>query len=370
MHDTLPDWHGLLAAIEPASPAGCDVHGNDLFLQIRDIRNTARGSERQRSQGAACDYSRLPSLWKQVAEGCCSILAQYSKDLDVCAWLIEAQTRLHDAQGLADSLTLYSELIQIYWTDLFPRPGIGESPESCVTAIAALNGSRRPGSIVDAINNFNVTCDDENSFALWHYRAALDAGRITDEEKRRQRIASLGYSLSDLQQASTRTKTDFYRAWIAAVESAQMALHRLDTVLAQKLGAQTPATSSIRDALANMQDAIIHLAGGRLQDSSIQNVAPATSSLATAIAEFATDEEAPCAFHHVPGNRDEAIRCLAVIADYFRNTEPHSPLAYSIDVLTRRARMPFDQLMRELIPDSAARDVFQLMTGVPLAEQP
>lgn len=368
MHDTLPDWHGLLAAIDPASPAGSDMRSNDLFLQIRDIRHAARGSERQRSQGAACDQSRLLSLWKQVAEGCCRILGQCSKDLDVCAWLIEAQTRLHDAQGLADALMLYSELMQLYWTDLFPRPSVGEGPESCVNAITALNGSQRPGSIVVAINNFNVTCHDENNFALWHYRMALDAGRIVDEEKRRQRIVSLGYSLPDLQQAATRTEPDFYRARIAAVESAHMALHRLDTVLTQKLGALAPATSSIRDALATMQDALTHLAGARLRDSSIQDVAPAATSLALATADLA-QVEANSTFHHVPVSRDEAIRCLAAIADYFRNTEPHSPLAYSIDVLTRRARMPFDQLMRELIPDPSARDVFQLMTGVPLAEQ-
>lgn len=370
MHDTLPDWHGLLAAINPASPAGSDMHGNDLFLQIRDIRNTARGIERQRSQGAVCDQARLLSLWKQVAEGCCSILGQCSKDLDVCAWLIEAQTRLHDAQGLADSLMLYSELMQLYWPDLFPRPGVGEGAESCVTAIVALNGSRRPGSIVDAINNFNVTCHDENNFALWHYHAALNAGRLVDEEKRRHRTASLGYSLPDLQQAAARTETDFYRARIAAVESAQMALHRLDTVLTQKLGTLAPATSSIRDTLAGMQDAITYLAGARLQDAAIQNVAPATTSLASVTEDLARGGEANSGFHQAPGSRDEAIRCLAAIADYFRNTEPHSPLAYSIDVLARRARMPFDQLMRELIPDPSARDVFQLMTGVSLMEQP
>jgi type VI secretion system protein ImpA len=367
MHDTLPERHGLLAAIDPAFPAGFDMRDSDLFLQTRDIRNTARDSERLRSQGIACDQSRLLAQWQQVAERCHHILAQHSKDLDVCAWLIEAQARLRGAQGLADTLVLYAELMQHYWESLFPLPGSDESFETCVTAINGLNGNRRAGSIVEAINNFSTTCRNENDFALWHYRAALEAHRIADEDKRLQRNAALGYSLRDVQQAAAHTATDFYRTQLVAVESAQMALHRLDAVLEQKLGVLAPATSLMRDTLAEMHDALCHLAGPRLHDTGGSDATLESGSVLLP-ADSLHDDEHLATCYAMPGNREDAIHSLVAIADYFRNAEPHSPLAYSIDVLVRRARMPFDQLMRELIPDPSSRDVFQLITGVSLSE--
>lgn len=382
MHCTLPEWHGLLAPIASASPVGTDLRSNDLFLQARDIRNAARDSERQRSQGIVPDHSRLLAQWQQVADRCCGILAAHSKDLDVCAWLIEAQTRLHGAQGLADALMLYCELMQCYWNDLFPRPetipGAGdENIDACVAALEGLNGSSRPGSVVEAINNFRISCcheNDQGEYLLWHYRAALDAQHLADDAKRQQRISLLGYSLLDIQQAADSSETAFYRDQLGSVESAQMALHRLDAVLTQKLDVLAPATAMMRDALGGMHDAISHLAGARLHiddgeelESPKHRLASASQTL-LAVATAAGRQRATPDSNAFPANRDDAIRFLAMIADYFREAEPHSPLAYSIDALVRRARMPFDELMRELIPDPSSRDVFQLMTGVPLAE--
>jgi type VI secretion system protein ImpA len=373
---TLPDRHGLLAAVDAACPAGIDLRcdDNDLFQQTRDIRNSARDSERQRAHGnhdASSGNTHAHTQWQQVAELCCRIISTHSKDLDVCAWLIEAQTRLHGAQGLADGLMLYCELVQQYWDDIFPRPDAGEGIDTCVAAISGLNGNRRPGSVVEAINNLRITCCTANKsgdgdYALWHYRTAVDAQRITDDDKRLQRIVTLGYSLQDIQQAADRTATAFYATQHAAVESALMALHRLDAVLMQKLGSLAPATSMMRDTLGSMHDVIFQLAGRRIATDVTHDILPQQSDLAQAdfSACFPTDSAAcfPTGLH----SRDDAIRCLDDIAQYFRNTEPHSPLAYSIDTLVRRARLPFDQLMRELIPDPSARDVFQLMTGVPL----
>jgi type VI secretion system protein ImpA len=52
--------------------------------------------------------------------------------------------------------------------------------------------------------------------------------------------------------------------------------------------------------------------------------------------------------------REEALRTLARVADYFRQHEPHSPISTSLDEIVRRAHMPFPQLLAELLPDPAA----------------
>ena len=63
-------------------------------------------------------------------------------------------------------------------------------------------------------------------------------------------------------------------------------------------------------------------------------------------------------------SREDAISRLRVVAKYFRETEPHSPIPYSLENLIRWAQLPLAQLIEEWIPDESARERFTLMTGV------
>jgi type VI secretion system protein ImpA len=52
--------------------------------------------------------------------------------------------------------------------------------------------------------------------------------------------------------------------------------------------------------------------------------------------------------------REEALRVLAQVAQYFRIHEPHSPISNSLEEIVRRARLPFAELLAELLPDQSA----------------
>jgi len=52
--------------------------------------------------------------------------------------------------------------------------------------------------------------------------------------------------------------------------------------------------------------------------------------------------------------REEALRTLQQVAEYFRKNEPHSPISTSLDEIVRRAKMPFAELLAELLPDDTA----------------
>ena len=49
--------------------------------------------------------------------------------------------------------------------------------------------------------------------------------------------------------------------------------------------------------------------------------------------------------------REDAFRALLQVADYFKRTEPHSPVAYSLEQAVRWGRMPLPELLTELIPE-------------------
>lgn len=50
-------------------------------------------------------------------------------------------------------------------------------------------------------------------------------------------------------------------------------------------------------------------------------------------------------------SREEALAELVRIAAYFRKTEPHSPISYTLEEAVRRARMTLPELLAELAED-------------------
>jgi type VI secretion system protein ImpA len=59
-------------------------------------------------------------------------------------------------------------------------------------------------------------------------------------------------------------------------------------------------------------------------------------------------------------SREAALRELDRIAEFFRRTEPHSPLAYTLDEAVRRGRMGFFELLSTVLPDAdTRRSVFE-----------
>ena len=63
-------------------------------------------------------------------------------------------------------------------------------------------------------------------------------------------------------------------------------------------------------------------------------------------------------------SRDEAFRALVKIADYFRKTEPHSPISYALEQAVRWGDMELPDLMKELIVDDTTRQQFFSLTGI------
>jgi len=383
MYDTLPDRQGLLAPKKPDSPAGSDLHGTDLnstnlnstdlFLLTRDIRNAARDNERLRAQGNACDNTRLRAQWQQVANQCCTLIT-HSKDLDVCAWLMEAWSRLNGLRGIADGCTLYREVLTQFWDCLFPAPESADDMAARVSALNALNGGSRTGTLVEAINHFAITYsnrdnnddsdDHHTGFALWQYRAAIDAQRIADDDKRQQRFTTLGFSLLQIRQAADDTAITSYQTLLADCDTAQEALRQLDDALTNRLGSHSPSTTLINNALDDLRDALNHLAGKRLASEIVVAGHDTDSATADINHVMDTNSTLQSTLHSTPRQRCEAIAQLETVARYFRTMEPHSPLACAIDRLVRWANMPYDELMRELIPDHSARDVLWLMAGI------
>ena len=63
-------------------------------------------------------------------------------------------------------------------------------------------------------------------------------------------------------------------------------------------------------------------------------------------------------------SRDDALRVLGEIANFFRRTEPHSPISYTLDEAVRRGRLTWPELLAEVVADMNTRNGILNMLGI------
>lgn len=63
-------------------------------------------------------------------------------------------------------------------------------------------------------------------------------------------------------------------------------------------------------------------------------------------------------------NREGALKQLEELSAWFRRTEPHSPLAYTLEEAVRRGRLTWPELLEELLTDKTVRDGLLVKLGI------
>ena len=63
-------------------------------------------------------------------------------------------------------------------------------------------------------------------------------------------------------------------------------------------------------------------------------------------------------------NRDDMLHELSKIADYFRKSEPQSPLSLTLDEAIRRARLTWPELLEEVVASEETRNTMLTQLGI------
>jgi type VI secretion system protein ImpA len=131
----------------------------------------------------------------------------------------------------------------------------------------------------------------------------------------------------------------------------------LGQVLDRQAGADAPPTSQIRDLLEQIQDVTKRFATPEAEASE-----EATTSVPGEAAGIVGAGPAPAAGGLT--SREDALRALAQIAEFFRRTEPLSPIAYTLQEAVRRSRMTWPELLEEIVPDALSRSAILTSLGI------
>jgi type VI secretion system protein ImpA len=370
----LLDIESLLQPISDETPAGQDGRRDrsptSLFYQIKDCRERARTAERNIMID---DENRniANREWQNIVKLAPQMLQKQSKDLEVCAWLLEGMVRTHGFAGLKDSLQLTLGLVEQYWEQIFPIPDEEDDEdinETRCAPFAGLNGEGRDGTLIQPLRSIPITEEhDFGPYAYWQYQQALEIQKIHDEDARNERIATAGISMERFDRAISSSSRSFYENLVADIEIAIDAFGKLSAALDSRAGSHAPPSSNIRNCLREILGAVRHKAADKLdQPQAEADPLEPASAAETGSATAAPVSNTQNTIEAVIRSREDAFRQLQKLADYFRKTEPHSPISYQLEKTVRWGKMPLHELMMELLQDRQSRETYEMLTGVTL----
>ncbi|MGR5234589.1 type VI secretion system protein TssA [Vibrio rotiferianus] len=361
------DWYeSALKPIEGSSATGTDpredVSPQSTYYRLKDQRMLARNEERN----AIIEEESIllhSGLWRVFLEEVPDVLSNQAKDLEFVAWLIEALTRLHGFRGLGVGYELATELVGTYWDGIYPMPD-EDGIETRISPLIGLNGIESEGTLIFPIASIPLTeMGVDQAFAYWEYQQAIDLERL-DEDKRRYKIDGGAVELGKILDTVKTTSDEFYNSLIADLEYAKTSFDKFTEVLDSAVGDVTPS-SYISQKLESILSALKHVLGGRYPTQKQAKEVVDDKPEQDCILEENNSQLEPTELLATNmRSREQAITQLQSVADFFRETEPHSPVSYTIEQVIRWCGMPLPDLLAELISDGDAKNSYFRLVGI------
>jgi type VI secretion system protein ImpA len=356
------DLSTLCAPIPGDQPCGADLRlvDGDLTLQtVRDARTELLPEEDlSGSGGRSAD-------WRAVIRECQEALTKRTKDLELANYLTEAWARTRGVEGLADGLELIDKLLGELWSTI--HPGVDE--DEIILPIRRrhlswLGGASQFLQSVGAAELFRTR--DGKSITI---HARQQAEWLADVQMTQpDRYESLAEGKLTLDQLDAIVAAVPQEVLVAAKGSVRRALAQVATLqqTCDKLFAddESPTLIPLRDALEEAERFVT----SRLTRDDAAEAVDAAAPIAgaqTAVGAGATARG--------PGgpiaSRSDAMQRLREVADFFRRTEPHSPVSYLVARATRWAEMPLEGVLKEVVKDGNALDQIWELLGIKPPEE-
>jgi len=371
------DVEALIQPFSDDQPAGVDIREdyspNSIYYQIKDARAAARTAERQNimSDDPEAIHQIVPE-WRKVMELAPKILTENGKDLEIAAWYTESLLREYGFPGLRDGFKLIHALVDTFWDGIYPLPD-EDGLETRVAPLTGLNGEDGDGTLIGPITQVPLTAGyNSSSYAAWNYEQAYEIETISDPEKKEARISSGAITLKMIEASVIETSASYFVDLKEDLDACLTEFLSLSDALDEKCGNETPPVSNIRNTLKR----VIEILGFLTKDvvfESNEEVEEETSGETeggeTSSASTSKSSGSNVSIEKVNiTSRDEAFRALLKVSDFFKRTEPHSPISYNLNQAVKWGRMTLPELLAELIPDERAREEYFKLAGIPAKE--
>ncbi len=285
-----------------------------------------------------------------VIKLCTDALASRSKDVQIAAWLTEALLKTERLAGFKEGLDLIRGLLETFWDTLYPELEDGDAE----LRIAPLDWVGHLGAAVKFLPFTEKKSGLTDAGYDWfQYK---ESGRIPTEEDagssdnkrqaRKQAVQDNKVLPEQFEEVFGNTKKAFYKKLVADVEACIESVGSLDEVSKEKFGSDGPGFSKLQAELEEVHVAARTLLKKKLEldpDPVAVPEPPPPAEVAEAVTETlpasgaGPESAAPPAAAVVtasqgqprePVDRADAVARLNAVANYLRQNEPLSPVAY------------------------------------------
>jgi type VI secretion system protein ImpA len=320
----------LLKPVSAGSPCGEDL----AFSPEIDAIAQARKADDPSIEQGAWVTTLKEADWKFVTKRCALLLETRSKDLQLAVWLAEASARTGGLRSLGDALLVVAGLCERFWDGLYPQPDEGgfEQRIGNLCWIAA--------RVPQLVTECPVT--EGSAFSMRDIEAARAHG---------------AEAIANVEAARSRTSKAYQAALLEDCNHCLAALEALEKAVDARLGADGPGFSLARTALQNLAHFVTPAA----------SAAPAPAAALPAVAQPGALMPAAAALPVFAGaiaSRAQAIGQLRAVADYFRQTEPHSPVAYLAEKAARWGEQPLHVWLKTVVKDAGALAHVEELLGI------
>jgi type VI secretion system protein ImpA len=291
--------------------------------------------------------------WPVVVEQCTDVLQNKSKDIRVASWLIEGLAHVQGYRGLADGCELLRKLCDGYWASLYPLAEEGDQE----LRIGAF--SHFVATSVQLVRSIPVTQGNGAAYSCADYDNALRFENLASKTPElRDGIPDHKVTLEKFSASQQKTPRSFYEALQTDFAEAQDAWKQLAATIDAHLGVEGPSFTVVFDAFAlagRVVQRLLKEAGVLLE---AVNDEPTQVPAGLADSTTAATPVGPIA------SRAQALQQLQQVADYFRRTEPHSPVAYLASRAVQWGNMPLHEWLRTVIKDGGTLSQMEELLGM------
>ena len=307
----------LLAPVPGDDPVGEDLSYDNDRAALETVFETSE---------SAADEAAAEQDWRVVLK---QIEAQFarSKDIWLAVYLCRAGARSGDLETVEVGAQVLAGLFERYWPTVHPQ-------------LEELGFMGRKAPCDSLATRAGFLAPLQKAVLIAHPRLGRFSG--ADLERFRSEGASAdGYGL--FRAALEELGPDGLREALARLDSIEDAFRRADRIFTgEAAGEPSPNFSVAYAALATLKQAVsafMDEGGGR------------TSDVASPAGAAAAAQAAGGGFGGAVANRNDVVRALSAVADYYRRNEPGHPLQQLMVRAQTWVTLDFYSLMKEIAPD-------------------
>ncbi|QSA99151.1 type VI secretion system protein TssA [Methylococcus sp. EFPC2] len=333
------DIASLLQDISPDAPSGDNLEYDAAFIALEQ---KAKGTPEQQI-GNRIEPAQPPN-WREVQKESEALLRR-TRDLRPMLDLIRALLHQHGLSGLRDGLDLLRGSVVDFWETLHPQldPDDDNDPTQRVNLLMSLcdfESVLRPLASVPIVESRAI-----GRYSLRDVQIAtgkLPAPTDGSEEPK----------LANIEAAFLETGIESLRAAEGDLGSMLASLELIEAYVTDRVGiGNAPSFAPLAASLKEIRQIFREQLSARGDDA--ESIATAEAGVEEAPA--AVEAKAKAGKLDAINDRQDVIRALNLICDYYSKFEPSSPIPLFLQRAKRLVQKDFVEILKDLAPDGLSQ---------------